>query len=68
MYLNEIITDKINMLHPSFQVEFTKAEVEQADRVEVWSSEFNDPGPDCNQFLLIGGDKKVIRAVEQPGF
>ena len=69
MYLNETITDKEKMLKPNFMTELaiTPAQLEQADRLEVWSSSFNDPGPDFSEFRLMAGQERLA-AFRQGGY
>jgi len=67
MYLNETITQPERMAKPSFNVRFPAETVAKADRLEVWSSSFNDPGPDRNEFRLMAGSE-CLATVHQSGY
>jgi len=56
MYLNSTITDKAEMNDGFFKPTFSPEAVQEADRMEVWSSSFKDDGGDFNVFKLMSGD------------
>jgi len=41
--------------------------VAEADKLEVWHTSFNDPGPDYNEFRLYKGDK-LLASRKQYGY
>ena len=47
---------------------FTGAQVEQADRMEVWCSSILDKGEDFTRFDLKAKGGKVIASVIVPGY
>jgi len=69
MHLSDTITDKSRMAKPAFgsTQTFPAELVSQADRVEVHSSSFDDPGEDWNLFQLMAGPK-VLASFRQSGY
>jgi len=58
MYLYQTITDKDKMQDGGmFMPVFKQADIDKADRMEVWASSFKDAGEDYNIFkLMLGND------------
>lgn len=47
---------------------FRQDEVDAADKLEVWASSFEDPGPDFNEFRLLNADGEEIKTTRVPGY
>jgi hypothetical protein len=63
MYLGETIAgaglqDKAT-LRPPFGPGFSATEAADADKMEVWHTQFKDPGPDYSEFRLFKGGRQV---------
>jgi hypothetical protein len=62
MYLVDTITDKKKIKRDpmiTMFVSFPEAQVDEADRLEVWGSSFKDNGDDCCEYRLMNGEKLV---------
>lgn len=46
--------------HPPFGPAFTDEQINQADKLEVWGSSFNDPGDDFCEFRLMKNNKIIF--------
>lgn len=46
---------------------FVRAEVAGSDRLEIWGSSFNDPGPDFCEFRFYKGAEPVVTG-NVPGY
>lgn len=69
MYLSDTITDKARMAKPAFgsTATFPADLVSKADRVEIHSSSFEDPGEDWNLFKLMAGEQ-CLASFRQSGY
>lgn len=60
MFLHTVSKEKSSMTRPvPFGGGFDEREAEEADRMEVWCSRFDDPGPDYNVFRLVKDDMVI---------
>ena len=59
MYLSSTVTDKAEMIDGWFPYTFSPEALQEAERMEVWSSSFKDDGDDFNVYKLISGNKIV---------
>lgn len=67
-YIIETITDKSRMAKPFGMKEpFSDDLLQQADRVEIMGSSFEDPGPDWCEFRLMA-DEQCLESVRIPGY
>lgn len=66
MYLVDTITDKNKIKRDpmvTMFVSFPEADVDRADRLEVWGSSFKDNGDDCCEYRLMNDDKLVSKKI-----
>ncbi len=67
-HLLETHRDKETMTKPFFNVEFPPDQVAQADRLEVWGSDFEEGGKDYSLYRLMSGESKVIAEQRSDGY
>lgn len=60
--------DKPTMANPFTGVTFTSEQVEQADRVEIWGSDFSEADGDYCMYRLMAGESKVIAERRMDGY
>ena len=63
MHLLEIITDKARMQPSPMPLDgkgFTPAEVESAALMEIYGSDYSEPGPDYCVFVLVDSSGRKI--------
>lgn len=66
-HLEQTFTHKKEMTEPFFNVHFPVDKVAQADRCEVWSSNFSTGGNDYNIFRLMAGNR-VVAEIRRDGY
>ena len=63
MYLIKVVTETDVVAEairrPPFGPEFTPKQAGAADKMEVWGSSFDDPGPDFCEFRLLQANQIV---------
>tara|TARA_R110000824_G_scaffold379016_2_gene570824 strand:- start:1736 stop:1936 length:201 start_codon:yes stop_codon:yes gene_type:complete len=64
MYLYETKTGEAMQGNGMFTPRFETAEIAQADRVEVWATNFEDAGEYC-EFRLMNGDTVINKSTIQ---
>ena len=47
---------------------FPKETADQAERLEIWASEFSEPGPDYCEFRLFGAQGQSLGTRRQAGY
>lgn len=72
MYLAETAVgdalEKAATLAAPFGPGFQKEHLKDAAKLEIWCSNFNDPGPDRSEFRLIDKDGKVLFTTSLGGY
>jgi len=62
MYLVDTITEKNTIKRDpmiTMFVSFPEADIDQADRLEVWGSSFNEGSEDCCEYRLMKGKEAI---------
>jgi len=69
MYLQSTVTEQHLMQGDGFfQPKWPEEQIKQAAKLEIWCTNFNDPGPDSTTFKLINADGKIIATQNIGGY
>jgi len=69
MYLIKTTTEKSDMTQPKpFGFGFAVADADLADKMEVWGTSINDPGPDYTEGRLLAANGAVLKTSRIDGY